>query len=362
MEKISWALTLCYLLPGLSQAAVIYQHNDNQLDLYGVITGTGYISDNSKIQGDHSFVRTGIKVNSKIFARVSGYGRWEYQVNVNQPETGHKSFSRFGYAGLDFNQWGTVDYGRNNGILFDITGWTNGYWTGNLPAMGLDGYEAQDNFMVKRSNNLLTWRNHYPDSGLVIGLQYQGKNSGWNDSEHQLPRSNNLRGVAKQNGDGYGIAVSYRLPFAVSVGAAYARSTRTTEQRTDGSGTTANAWNAGIKYDQNPVYLAATYSSTSNMSWFKNAFIHHLDNYELVAQYKFTNGFQPLIAYTHARAKTLARLDGADVVHYVDLGLNYVFNKNFSVYAHYKLNLIKRDNLQAADSANVIAFGVSYKF
>jgi outer membrane protein N len=74
--------------------------------------------------------------------------------------------------------YGSFDYGRNYGVLYDVEGWTD-----MLPEFGGDSYTYADNFMTGRANGVATYRNS-DFFGLVEGLnfalQYQGKNEGQN--------------------------------------------------------------------------------------------------------------------------------------------------------------------------------------
>ncbi|STM10671.1 outer membrane porin protein C [Escherichia coli] len=77
------------------------------------------------------------------------------------------------FAGLKFQDVGSFDYGRNYGVVYDVTSWTD-----VLPEFGGDTY-GSDNFMQQRGNGYATYRNT-DFFGLVDGLnfavQYQGKN------------------------------------------------------------------------------------------------------------------------------------------------------------------------------------------
>lgn len=35
------------------------------------------------------------------------------------------NFTRLGFAGLKFGDYGSFDYGRNYGVLYDVEGWTD---------------------------------------------------------------------------------------------------------------------------------------------------------------------------------------------------------------------------------------------
>lgn len=363
MKKRIIAFLFFSVCSGTSYSAVIYKKDGNSLDLYGRMNGLMYSSRNSAKEGDHSFVRFGFKGNAMLSRHMEGYGRLEVQKNTNQPESVDKSQTRLGYAGLRTASWNTLDYGRNTGVLFDIGNWTNGRWTGILPGMGIDTYESQDNFMAKRSNNLLTFRSRNISglvSGLDIAMQFQGRNGGWNDTEHVTPESNNPRGVAHQNGNGYGVSAIYRFDNGLSLGGAGMDAQRTREQKQDGHGDRAKAWTAGIKYDRNHYYLAADYAVTKDMTWFKNHFADRTDNTEMVAQYHFRNGLRPLLVWSQSRESIHGHK--RDMIRFIDAGVDYLLNKNMMVYLDYKINLIHNDNSYNADSDDVMAAGIMYHF
>ncbi|MGS9092606.1 porin, partial [Salmonella enterica subsp. enterica serovar Infantis] len=75
--------------------------------------------------GDQSYIRMGIKGETQITDQLTGFVQWEYQVNANRPEDGDssgspQSWTSLGLAGLAFADMGSVDYGRNYGVLYDI--------------------------------------------------------------------------------------------------------------------------------------------------------------------------------------------------------------------------------------------------
>ncbi len=395
MKKVAVALTAvvgAIISSGSAHAAEIYNKDGNKLDLYGKVDGLHYFSSDNSKDGDQSYIRMGFKGETQINDQLTGYGQWEYQFNTNRPEKGDKtdspaSYTRLAFAGLKLANFGSVDYGRNYGVLYDV-----GAWTDMLPEFGNDSYETSDNFMTGRANGLLTYRNNGffgLVDGLSFALQYQGKNdgksrdsdswkaAGWNGS----PLSNNTRDIAHQNGDGLGVSAIYDTGMGISAGAAYTSSNRTTEQKwrygdNDG-GNKAEAWTAGLKYDANQVYLAANYTQTHNMTWFNitkdsligkdnNAsqdygdFAHKTDNWEVVAQYQFDFGLRPSVAYLQSRAHDEG--GNFDLVKYADVGASYFFNKNMSAYVDYKINLLKNENPAGLNTDNIVATGLVYEF
>ncbi|ENF2000466.1 porin OmpC [Salmonella enterica subsp. enterica serovar Montevideo] len=387
MKKFAVAVTAvagAVIAAGMANAAEIYNKDGNKLDLYGKVDGLHYFSSNKNKDGDQSYMRLGFKGETQINEQVTGYGQWEYQINTNRPEDGDtsnspQSYTRLAFAGLSFGNAGSIDYGRNYGVLYDI-----GAWTDMLPEFGNDSYENSDNFMTGRANGLLTYRNNGffgLVDGLNFALQYQGKNDGNNwkgDTWDGTPLSNNSRKIAGQNGDGFGLSATYDAGMGISAGAAYTNSNRTSEQKyRDDGGNKAEAWTAGLKYDANDVYLAANYTQTRNMTWFNIAdnsrigqdnqkdydgdFAHKTDNWEIVAQYQFDSGLRPSVAYLQSRARNTGYGD-FDLVKYADVGTTYNFNKNMSAYVDYKINLLKADNPAGLNTDNIVATGLVYQF
>lgn len=387
MKKFAVAVTAvagAVMAAGMANAAEIYNKDGNKLDLYGKVDGLHYFSSNKNKDGDQSYMRLGFKGETQINEQVTGYGQWEYQINTNRPEDGDtsnspQSYTRLAFAGLSFGNAGSIDYGRNYGVLYDI-----GAWTDMLPEFGNDSYENSDNFMTGRANGLLTYRNNGffgLVDGLNFALQYQGKNDGNNwkgDTWDGTPLSNNSRKIAGQNGDGFGLSATYDAGMGISAGAAYTNSNRTSEQKyRDDGGNKAEAWTAGLKYDANDVYLAANYTQTRNMTWFNIAddsrigqdnqkdydgdVAHKTDNWEVVAQYQFDSGLRPSVAYLQSRARNTGYGD-FDLVKYADVGATYNFNKNMSAYVDYKINLLKADNPAGLNTGNIVATGLVYQF
>ncbi|VDY41885.1 outer membrane protein [Salmonella enterica subsp. enterica serovar Daytona] len=244
MKRKVLALVIPALLAaGAAHAAEIYNKDGNKLDLYGKVDGLHYFSDDSSKDGDQTYMRVGFKGETQINDQLTGYGQWEYNVQANTTEgEGANSWTRLAFAGLKFGDYGSFDYGRNYGVLYDVEGWTD-----MLPEFGGDSYTYADNFMTGRANGVATYRN--TDffglvDGLNFALQYQGANE--NQVSHEQEGTNNGgdRNVKNANGDGFGISSTYDLGMGVSFGAAYTTSDRTNGQvnYSTAGGDKADAW------------------------------------------------------------------------------------------------------------------------
>ncbi|HEM7399909.1 TPA: porin OmpC, partial [Citrobacter farmeri] len=343
--------------------------------LFGKVDGLHYFSDDKSADGDQTYMRIGFKGETQVNDQITGYGQWEYQIQGNAPESENNSWTRVAFAGLKFGDAGSFDYGRNYGVVYDVTSWTD-----VLPEFGGDTY-GSDNFMQQRGNGFATYRN--ADffglvDGLNFALQYQGKNGSPSgegaDGLAYTGVTNNGREALRQNGDGVGGSVTYDIGEGFGLGAAVSSSKRTDEQNKAaylGNGDRAETYTGGLKYDANNVYLAAQYTQTYNATrvggqgWANKA-----QNFEVVAQYQFDFGLRPSVAYLQSKGKNLGTLNGRnyddeDLLKYVDVGATYYFNKNMSTYVDYKINLLD-DNSFTRDAGistdDIVALGLVYQF
>ncbi len=376
MNRKVLALVIPALLAaGAAHAAEVYNKDGNKLDLYGKVDALRYFSDDANKDGDQTYVRGGFKGETQINDMLTGYGQWEYQVNANTTESNrNNNFTRLAFAGIKVGDYGSFDYGRNYGVMYDVEGWTD-----MLPEFGGDSYTYSDNFMTGRTNGVATYRN--TDffglvNGLNFALQYQGKNENQTSNEEGTGNGSD-RTVQNSNGDGFGISSTYDLGMGVSFGAAYTSSDRTNEQiiagrNTNGivaGGDKADAWTAGLKYDANNIYLATMYSETRNMTPYGDGGVaNKTQNFEVTAQYQFDFGLRPAVSFLMSKGKDLGSYGDKDLVKYADIGATYYFNKNFSTYVDYKINLLDEDdsfyNKDNADIStdDVVGIGMVYQF
>ncbi len=364
--KVLSLLVPALLVAGAANAAEVYNKDGNKLDLYGKVDGLHYFSDNKDVDGDQTYMRLGFKGETQVTDQLTGYGQWEYQIQGNSAENENNSWTRVAFAGLKFQDVGSFDYGRNYGVVYDVTSWTD-----VLPEFGGDTY-GSDNFMQQRGNGFATYRNT-DFFGLVDGLnfavQYQGKNGNPSGEGFTSGVTNNGRDALRQNGDGVGGSITYDYE-GFGIGGAISSSKRTDAQNTAayiGNGDRAETYTGGLKYDANNIYLAAQYTQTYNatrvgsLGWANKA-----QNFEAVAQYQFDFGLRPSLAYLQSKGKNLGRgYDDEDILKYVDVGATYYFNKNMSTYVDYKINLLD-DNQFTRDAGintdNIVALGLVYQF
>ncbi len=407
MKKLTVAISAVaasVLMAMSAQAAEIYNKDSNKLDLYGKVNAKHYFSSNDADDGDTTYARLGFKGETQINDQLTGFGQWEYEFkgnrnakhyfSSNDADDGDTTYARLGFkgetqindqltgfgqweyefkgnraesqgsskdktrlafAGLKFGDYGSIDYGRNYGVAYDI-----GAWTDVLPEFGGDTWTQTDVFMTGRTTGVATYRNN-DFFGLVDGLNFAAQYQGKNDRTD----------VTEANGDGFGFSTTYEYE-GFGVGATYAKSDRTDGQvaygksKFNASGKNAEVWAAGLKYDANNIYLATTYSETQNMTVFGNNHIaNKAQNFEAVAQYQFDFGLRPSVAYLQSKGKDLGVHGDRDLVKYVDVGATYYFNKNMSTFVDYKINLIddsKFTKTAGIDTDDIVAVGLVYQF
>lgn len=161
------------LVAGTANAAEIYNKDGNKVDLYGKAVGLHYFSKDNGVNsyggnGDKTYARLGFKGETQINSDLTGYGQWEYNFQGNNSEgadaqKGNKT--RLAFAGLKFADAGSIDYGRNYGVVYDALGYTD-----MLPEFGGDTAYSDD-FFVGRVGGVATYRNSN-FFGLVDGLNF----------------------------------------------------------------------------------------------------------------------------------------------------------------------------------------------
>lgn len=360
-------LVLAIVMASSVGAVEFYNKNGNKLDLYGKLNGMHYMSSDDDKNGDRSFIRYVLHGETQRSDGLISFGTWEQEVELSHAESerAKNNFTRLGFAGIQFANAGSIDYGRNYGILYDISAWTS-----VMPEFDSDT-TVTDNFLTGRANGVLTYRNTNffgVVDGLNFAIQYQGKND-------IKAGDKTGRGLQEANGDGYGLSVTYDLGNDISAGAAVSSSNHTLSQRSlvvmHNRGKKAKAYALGLKYDSYNRYLAVLYSKTCNMTPYGNfsiknyGFAEKAHNFELAAQYQFDFGLRPSIVYLQTRINGDQNGEIHDIKRYIEMGANYNFNNNMLTFIDYRINLMSKDNFTRTaqiSTDNIVALGMTYMF
>lgn len=329
------------LVAGAANASIeIWNKDGNKLNVNGRVYALNYLGDKAKNggdEGDKTTARLGFTGETQVTDSLSGYGRAEFEYNTS----GVKEV-RYAFAGLNFGQIGSLDYGKNDGVLKAITGYTD-----VLPEFGGDSTSYV--VLGKRTSGLLTYRNS-DFFGVVEGLSFAVQYADSGDSKFSVDYTDETTGLPatyKDSSEAYGLNAQYAiLDTGLTVGAGYAQTSGEDK---------AKSYIAGINYDANNLYLGAIYNH-SKVDDYK------VRGFEVVAQYgiDFEVGrLTPSLAYVQHKEKDGSSNDS--LVKYVEVGMQYDFNKNLTAIVDYKINLLKeKDN--AKNYKDTLALGLIYQF
>ncbi|MGL5799493.1 MAG: porin, partial [Plesiomonas sp.] len=155
-----------------ANAAVVYDKDDNTVDIYGSVTadyhfvsGNANNNVNQYTRGDQTYARLGFKGTTKINDHLQGFGRFEYNFAPNASNNYNgPSQIRFAYAGLEDDRYGNISYGRRWGLLYDIAGYTDmlfewGEDTQGYTQVSTNNLNYSTMFGTGRSDSLLQYRN-----------------------------------------------------------------------------------------------------------------------------------------------------------------------------------------------------------
>ena len=352
------AIPALLVAAGANASIEVWNKDGNKVDFYGRVKAANHITDRGqKNEGDDTSARLGMSGQTQITDGITGYGRWEYEGKAGSASD--KNEVRYAFAGLNFGDAGSFDYGRNDGVLKAITAYTD-----VLPEFGGEAANNTWNVLSARTKAVATYRNNNffgLSDDLSFALQYADNGDNSNNF-----RQDAIRGESRE---AYGANVQWRIfDTGLTAGAGYAQ--------TSNSHNRQSTWATGIKYDNYNLYLGATYFQSKfkeslTRKWLDDAdrVIYEKDvdvkirGFELVAQYGIdlpVGRITPSLAYVQHKAKLDSVNDvignvryighgvSSPLAKYVSLGATYDLNKNFSAIVEYKFNLLDRKDVGAA--------------
>jgi predicted porin len=374
------AIPALLVAAGANASIEVWNKDGNKVDFYGRVKAANNITDRGQAgEGDDTSARLGMSGQTQITDSVTGYGRWEYEAKAGKDSSNEV---RYAFAGLNFGDAGSFDYGRNDGVLKAITAYTD-----VLPQFGGDAANNDWNVLSARTKAVATYRNNN-FFGLFNDLSFALQYADNGDNSNNF-REDAIRGESRE---AYGANVQWSIfDTGLTAGAGYAQTSNSVNRQ--------STWAGGLKYNNYNLYLGANYFQSK----FKDVIEYgptHRGNYktadvkvrgfELVAQYGIdleVGRLTPSLAYVQHKVKA----DGVNfvedniryhnsgysspVVKYVSLGATYDLNKNFSTIVEYKFNLLDRDDYGAAKNTvndrghgtkpgtkDVLGVGLIYQF
>ena len=361
------AIPALLVAAGANASIEVWNKDGNKVDFYGRVKAANHITDRGQDgEGDDTSARLGMSGQTQITDGITGYGRWEYEAKAGKNSNNEV---RYAFAGLNFGDAGSFDYGRNDGVLKAITAYTD-----VLPEFGGEAANNDWNVLSARTKAVATYRNNNffgLTDDLSFALQYadNGDNSYTVDGKRSSPlfdEDGDLSGYKGDSREAYGANVQWNIfDTGLTVGAGYAQTAGKSKYVEGGEVKKAKTWTTGIKYDNYNLYLAATYFQTKFNTWNeKGVDGERYDNpkikgVELVAQYGIdlpVGRLTPSLAYVQHKFSNISSDDywyddehkeGRNLAKYVSLGATYDLNKNFSAIVEYKFNLLKKQDIGA---------------
>ncbi|OCG15767.1 MULTISPECIES: porin [unclassified Gilliamella] len=370
MKRNLLAIAIPALLVAASANASIevWNKDGNKVDFYGRVKAANNITDRGQAgEGDDTSARLGMSGQTQITDSVTGYGRWEYEAKAGKNSDNEV---RYAFAGLNFGDFGSFDYGRNDGVLKAITAYTD-----VLPQFGGEAANNSWNVLSARTKAVATYRNNnffglFDDLSFALQYADNGDNATTFDSKLakvKLDSDGDFDGFSGESREAYGANVQWRIfDTGLTAGAGYAQTAGKSAKYQDEDGYVdgikrVKTWSAGIKYDNYNLYLAANYFQTKFNTYYDAFEEHHRDpkikGVELVAQYGIdleVGRLTPSLAYVQHKVSSDEvgyydedHKEGRNLVKYVSLGATYDLNKNFSAIVEYKFNLLKKQDIGA---------------
>lgn len=261
----------------------------HRVDVYGRFSGhLAFTHDGVDFANNGS--RFGIKAEQRVTGDVAVFGRGEWRVNLGQgdtaynlsenPDTGLATIdstsnqaigTRLGYVGLRFGRYAALSFGKQWGVYYDVSEWTDRYAVfgahgSSTYNAGTDGGQTGEG----RANDAVIYR--FAVGPLRIGAQAQ-----FLDSREAVV-------------DGWGGSLVFDTGMGLRVGTAYSHATLDLEASLPGyDGGPAQALTAGFTFD------GAGFMLSSVNTWTKN---HEIVGTGAAAVMYDTLGAELLAAYT----------------------------------------------------------------
>ena len=369
------AIPALLVAAGANASIEVWNKDGNKVDFYGRVKAANNITDRAqKDEGDDTSARLGMSGQTQITDAITGYGRWEYEAKAGKDSSNEV---RYAFAGLNFGDFGSFDYGRNDGVLKSITAYTD-----VLPQFGGDAADNGLNVLSARTKAVATYRNNNLfglTDDVSFALQYA-------DNGDNSSTSDRIKGNSRE---AFGATAEWRVfDTGLTVGGGYAQtagsakskgsvvdsdwdddddddfdsySLGNSDPRPYKNAGKVKTWAAGIKYDNYNLYLAANYFHSKHKSSTKGIYDDKTKGFELVAQYGIdleVGRLTPSLAYVQHKVsgKNYKHYEdddfriGKNLSKYVSLGAEYALNKNFSAIVEYKFNLLKKKDIGAWDN------------
>lgn len=349
MKKTILALAIPALFASAANAAVVYDKEGTQVDVYGRaefnVTDDGAdaaFANGSKQDSVDGIGSARLGVNGKVAinSKVAGIAKGEWQV-ASENSDDSKFKARHVYAGFDFTDYGTLVFGQTDTAFYQAVAATDIFNT--------YGYEAFDGIEVGRQEGQVIYTGKF--GGFYVGSSYQFQKADYGYSfggKDQAGTAVEFKDVGLDHS--YALTLGYNFDFGLGVYAGVHQEDLVSDNIDN---KTNYALSAGYTLDSLYLGAAYVYSKLNDIQVGAYKGDAELEGFDLVASYGIDawtlyTGY----AYQELTGDNLVSTDTADAF---KIGAQYKFTSNFKSWAEYKVN-----NLDGADDAWTA--GLQYNF
>jgi predicted porin len=335
----------------------------------------GFTEDEAQLQDASSRIGFAYSVGDEI--RLFAAGEWSVRLTGNENpfnpgDTTSGGFvvlenvdtmafgSRLGYVGVDFDEWGRLTVGKQWGVHYDITSYTDQFHVFGADASATFNAGTDGGLMgTGRADSAISYRNTFFDR-VEIGMQLQ------------------IRSLSDGEAvDGYGASARLQVLDRLEAGLSYTRAMydRRLEGRVLGLDGDGEYLALGLRYDSDRLDLAGVYVTQSNGDLVRVPFsdlgsdvplsvVFDATGVELFGRYQITDQIGLLGGYLNYDPVRDVRISGYvdprfELEYYV-AGLDYSWFPSATFFVEYRL--ANGTDALGVRGEDAVAIGFQYWF
>ncbi|CAL4321847.1 porin [Buchnera aphidicola] len=369
-QSLAILIPLC-LYSGNVHAEQVY-HN-NTINVYSQINPLHFYSHTTdpliiNSLGNYSNIKLGFFNQYYINEKNFGYARFEYCprfIRYNPENYSHVINDNVGlaYVGINLGDWGSIDYGRNYGVMHYSKRFTEKFFNDSENIV----FHDDDNFLLGRADGVLSYKSR----------DFAGYMSDFNFIlQHQTHYQKKHYYLSNKYNDSWGIALNYINHFGLKIsGTAFFSPYDNSRNGANLHSHWAKSYGLGCSYNVGNVSFAGFYGFLKNSAfpYMKDSVRYDLlDTFEIGGKYNFQNGITASLGYVKSFGTEYDYMRNVIVSqpkplnNHFNVIMNYEINKHFTASFHYKLNLLKESNSPDQEyihyAENSFGFGMNYFF
>lgn len=371
---IATSTAIALASPSIS-AMELYKDDKSSLDLGGYF-GANYVMADETDEVSNGSSRINLNFTHQLNDGWTAFAKAEWAVslvsnnsdlvlggdsNLAEGEASDTLSSRLGYVGMGHEKWGSVSIGKQWGSIYNVIGVTD-----NLYIFGGDGagaYALGDGGYTGtgRAEQAIQYNNSF--GNLSVSVQMQG-------TEEVVALEELLPGVPDNDleltyDNSYGVALTYALPFNLSVGVGYNEASvemtglnSLVSEELDDTLTAVSVTYGTL--GQQGLYAAVVAVEGENHEFDNNGdMISESTGVEAMVAYRFANNLELMAGYN---AKSSDDTGNEYEQSYMTAGVAYHFSDKFRVHTEYKLDDSTNADGSELEDADMIAVGARFSF